>query len=155
MKRALLLPALLTVVLAAWPARAQSNGVLRATTTLHPDGTRTVSIVDPDKHSSEETDQDANGKILRKTTYLLDDRSQAFGSITYDAKGVILYRTSYRRDNMGRIDEESITTAAGQPLRRRVYTYGAGNKVTNIEEFDANGNPVVPPRAARADKKKR
>ena len=153
MKRVLLALALLTALFAASPARAQTEGV-HETMTIHPDGTRTITIVDPEKPTSDETLQDSKGKTLRKTTYLLDDRRQALGSITYDPKGTILYRTSFRRDPTGRIDEEAISSATGQPLRRRVYTYGAGNKVTNIQEYDANGNLLTSAKAARPDKKR-
>ncbi len=139
-------------------AALHAQGTIRATTTIHPDGTRSTSVVDPDKMTMEETVYDGANKVLRKVTYLLDERNQPLGSIAYDPKGVILYKASYKRDGAGRIEEESISSAEGQFIRRRVYTYGAQNKVTNMVEYDAQGNIVAQPRKTgpgRPDKKKK
>ena len=137
--------------------QAQESGAIKATTTLHPDGTQTVTVTDPEKRTTEETLQTSQGKVLRKTTYLLDDSNQPLGAIAYDAKGGILYRASYKRDGMNRIDEETISGPDGQMIRRRVYTFGANNKVTRVDEYDAKGNLLVPPKktSGRPDKKKR
>jgi hypothetical protein len=115
---------------------------IRATSTFHPDGTRSTTVVDPDKMTAEETLTDKKGTTLRKTTYLLDEHDQPVGSIAYDAKGTVLYRASYKRDGAGRIEEENITTSEGAFLRKRVYTYGAQNKVANVIEYDAEGRVV-------------
>ena len=49
-----------------------------------------------------------------------------------------------------------VGTAAGQFLRKRVYSYGTKNKVSRVDEYDANGVLIAPPpRAGVADKKKR
>ena len=118
------------------------DDVIHASVTYHKDGTRSSVVNDPGKGTSEETVTDSAGKIKYKVTYLLDERSQPLGSITYDPKGNVMYRASYKRDGMDRVDEESISSADGQLMRRRVYTYGNGNKVTNIMEYDGNGNLV-------------
>jgi antitoxin component YwqK of YwqJK toxin-antitoxin module len=143
-------PPLLFALLAAGAALAQAqnsgdNGTNRATTTIHPDGSQSVVIYDPDKGTGEEKVSDSAGKLLRKVTYLLDEHNQAIGSITYDPKGAILYRATYKRDAQDRVDEESISSANGILIRRRVYTYGAQNKVTGITEYDANGNVISAP----------
>jgi hypothetical protein len=143
---------------AASSAFGQEMGTIKATTTLHPDGTQTVTVTDPEKRTTEETVQTAQGKVLRKTTYLLDDRNQPLGAIAYDAKGGVLYKASYKRDGMNRIDEETISGADGQLIRRRVYSFGANNKVTRVDEYDGQGNLLVPAKKAgpgRPDKKKR
>ena len=123
-----------------------AQDAIKATTTLHDDGTQTTTIFDPEKRTTEEITQTSKGKVLRKVTYLLDDANQPLGSIVYDGKGTVLYRASYRRDGMNRIDEENITSKDGKPMRRRVYTYGANNKVVRVDEYDPAGNLIVQPR---------
>lgn len=148
----------LALLFSAAFAQAQSgsdSGAIRATTTIHQDGTRSVTIVDPEKSTAEETQTDSSGKVLRKVTYLLDDRKQPMGSIAYDAKGNVLYRTTYKRDGMDRVDEESISGADGRFMRRRVYTYGAQNKVTNVVEYDAAGNVISAPKPATTSSRRR
>ncbi|MGV3530818.1 MAG: hypothetical protein ACO1QR_00505 [Chthoniobacteraceae bacterium] len=132
----------LSVVIASAAPMSAQDGAIKATTTAHPDGTQSDTIFDPEKRTAEETTRTKAGKVLRKITYLLDDQNQPLGSMTYDAKGTLQFRASYKRDGMGRIDEETISNPNGQLIRRRVYTYGANNKVIKLEEFDANGNRV-------------
>lgn len=136
---------------------AFGQGAIKATTTVHGDGTRTETVTDPEKRTTEETVKTSQDKVLRRTTYMLDERNQPVGAIAYDAKGTVLYRASYKRDGMNRIDEETVSNAAGQMIRRRVYQYGANSKVARVDEYDAAGNLLVPQRksAARPDKKKR
>lgn len=138
--KALLILQSLAIATAA-PLLAQ-DGAIKATTTMHPDGTQSDTIFDPEKRTAEETTRTSNGKVLRKITYLLDDQNQPLGSMTYDAKGALQARATYKRDGMGRIDEETISSPTGQLIRRRVYTYGANNKVVKLDEYDANGNKV-------------
>jgi hypothetical protein len=148
---------ILFFVLLALTAQVHAQETIKATTTVHQDGTQTTTVMDPEKRTTEEVTQTAQGKVLRKTTYLLDDRNQPLGAIAYDAKGTVLYRASYKRDGMNRIDDETITNAEGQMVRRRVYHYGANNKVVRIDEYDAAGNLMVPQRKAgpgRPDKKR-
>lgn len=136
-----------------------ADGNIKATMTLHPDGTRTSTVVDPMQGTAEEKTEDSSGKMIRKVTYLLDDRSQPMAAITYNAKGVEMYRSAYKRDASGRIDEENVTAPTGQLLRRRVYTYGGNNKIVNVDEFDGQGRLIPkPPKSTgpgRPDKKKR
>jgi hypothetical protein len=159
MKSKLLVFALSLVVATAAPLLAQ-DGAIKATTTVHPDGTQSDTIFDPEKRTAEETTRTSAGKTLRKVTYLLDDQNQPLGSMTYDAKGTLLFRASYKRDGAGRIDEETISSAAGQMMRRRVYTYGPNNKVIKLDEYDGNGNLVAMPAKqnqsrGKPDKKRR
>jgi hypothetical protein len=160
MSRILLRFTATSALLVLFAALAQAQAPIRATTTLHPDGNRTTTIVDPEKMTAEETLTDAKGKTLRKVTYLLDEQNQPLGSIAYDAKGTILYRASYKRDAAGRIEEENISSAEGEFIRKRVYVYGAQNKVINAIEYDAQGRVIPKARKAtavspgRPDKKK-
>lgn len=141
-------------------AQFTRGDVVKATTTVHGDGTRSTLVVDPEKQSAEETFFDAAGKVSRKIVYPLDGQNQPIGAINYDARGNIIAKSSYQRDAAGRISEETITSASGQFLRRRVYSYATQNKVSRIDEYDANGVLIVPPKPASTsrgipDKKKR
>ena len=150
----------LLLCLAAVPcARAQltKGDAIKATTTVHSDGTRSTLLVNPEAQSAEETFFDTGGKITGKIVYPLDAQNQPIGAINYSAKGAVITKSSYQRDAFGRIGEETITSANGQFLRRRVYSYGTKNKVSRVDEYDANGVLIAPaPRAGVvADKKKK
>ncbi len=134
---------------------AKGNAI-KATTTFHPDGTKSTLVVNPEAQSAEETSYDMAGKIARKIVYPLDPQNQPIGAITYNAKSVVIAKSSYVRDASGRIGEETITSAAGEFLRRRVYSYSTQNKISRVDEYDANGVLIAPPpKAAVADKKKK
>jgi hypothetical protein len=129
---------------------------IKATTTVHPDGTRSTLLVNPEAQSAEETFYDSGGKVTGKTVYPLDGQNQPIGAISYNAKGAVVTKSSYQRDAAGRISEETITSSTGQFLRRRVYSYGATNKVSRVDEYDANGALIAPPpRAWTPEKKKK
>ncbi|MEA3211528.1 MAG: hypothetical protein QOE70_4585 [Chthoniobacter sp.] len=137
-------------------AQFTRGDTIKATTTVHTDGSRSTLVVNPETQSAEETYFDGAGKVTQKIIYPLDPQNQPIGAITYDRKGNILAKSSYKRDEAGRIGEETITSAAGQFLRRRVYSYSAQNKVSRVDEYDANGVLIAPPpRAAKAVPKKR
>ena len=150
--------ALLLCVAAAPLAQAQltKGDAIKATTTVHSDGTRSTLLVNPEAQSAEETFYDTGGKVTGKIVYPLDPQNQPIGAITYNAKGVVVAKSSYQRDASGRIGEETITSAAGQFLRRRVYSYSTQNKISRVDEYDANGVLIAPPpKAVAADKKRK
>jgi hypothetical protein len=151
--------AVLIITAATAAALGQEGGApIKVAITTHGDGTRTSTVTDPEKHTTEETLTDHAGKTIRKTIYKLDDRNQPTGATVYESKGRILYTSAYQRDGADRIAEEVITSPAGQLLRRRVYSYGAKNKVARVDEFDGAGNLLIPPQKqspGRPDKKKR
>jgi hypothetical protein len=138
-------------------ARAQltKGDAIKATTTVHSDGTRSTLLVNPEAQSAEETFFDGAGKITQKIVYPLDAQNQPIGAINYNAKGAVVAKSSYQRDAQGRIGEETITSATGQFLRRRVYSYNGQNKILRVDEYDANGVLIAPPRPAAVGKKKR
>ncbi len=142
-------------------AQFTKGDAIKATTTVHPDGTRSTLLVNPESESAEETFFDSAGKVTRKVVYPLDAQNQPIGAINYNAKGAVIAKSSYQRDAYGRISEETITSAAGQFLRRRVYSYSTQNKISRIDEYDANGVLIAPPPRAAAtgpgipDKKKK
>jgi hypothetical protein len=151
------------ICLAAAPlARAQltKGDAIKATTTVHSDGTKSTLLVNPEAQSAEETFYDSGGKVTQKIVYPLDPQNQPIGAITYNAKGAVVAKSSYQRDAYGRIGEETITSGTGQFLRKRVYSYGTQNKISRVDEYDANGVLIAPPpratsKTAVAEKKKK
>lgn len=126
-------------------AHAQEFGTIRASTTVHGDGTRSMIVNNPDTGAMEETVTDAAGKTLRKIVYQVDETGQPKNAIFYDSKGKITSKAVYQRDSTGRIDRETIFAGNDAIIRRRVYHYGSKNKVSGIDEFDGEGRPITRP----------
>lgn len=143
------IPFLFVLLLAAPVARAQeSYGTIKSTTKLRADGSTSTTLIDPEKRTAEETISDANGKPLKKITYLLGERDLAIGAIFADGKGNVIYKASYLRDAYGHVTESSFTAPDGRYLGKRIFTYGAGDKVTQVQDFDAQGRLISPPPTA-------
>ncbi len=158
MKKALTILPLLSFAFCtfAW-AQGEVNGTIKATTKLRPDGTQAITIVDPDQRTAEETIKDSGGHVIRKTTYLLDERNFAIGAVHYDGKGNIRYRESYQRDSSDNVTESAFSTGDGKPLGKRVFVYRAG-KAVSFEDYDAQGNRLAsaqPVGPGRPDKHRR
>ncbi|HSI13413.1 MAG TPA: hypothetical protein VK961_15285 [Chthoniobacter sp.] len=144
MKSLAFLPALF--VFAVSVASAQENyGTIKVTTRLHEDGTKSTTIVDPEKHTAEETFVNAANKVVKKITYLLGENDVSIGAIFYDAKGSVTYKASYVRDGANRITETSFTSADGKFLGKRVFVYSGGNgtAATQVVDYDANGQQIA------------
>jgi hypothetical protein len=153
--------AVIILLATATCARAQTstNGAIKATVTMLPDGRQKNSLINPETHMAEEKIQDKTGKVYSRTVYELDERNLPHTATFYDDKDKILYKADYTRDSSDRIAEETYTSAAGKPLGRRVYTYGGNNRITRMDVYDANGNLMVPQKQTQSrgkpDKKKR
>lgn len=149
---------LLLALAASAHAQSSTDGAIKATVTMLADGRHKSTIVNPETHTSEETIEDNKGKLLSKTVYDLDDRGLPRVATFFDKAGKQLYKAEYQRDGADRIIGETYMSMTGQPLGRRVYTYGpAGRKVTKVDSYDASGNLVTPQKPAgpgRPDKKK-
>jgi len=126
-------------------AQAQETyGTIRSTTKLRPDGSKSTTVLDPDKRTAEETIYDARDKPMKKITYLLGEKDLAIGAIFADGKGNVSYKASYQRDGYGRVVESSFTSPDGRHLGKRVFSYGAGDKVTLMQDYDAQGQLITP-----------
>ena len=157
MRTIVILPIVALLVFQAF-GQGEPQGTIKATTKLRTDGTRSTTIVDPDKRTAEETLSDAGGKVLKKTVFTLNDRNFAGTAIHYDGKGNIRYKETYTRDAADRISESQLFSKDDRPLGRRVFRYDLrGN--AQIEDYDVSGNLIV--RAApsksrgKPDKKRR
>ncbi len=157
--RTLLLASLL--VLAAVPAFAQSDdaSVVKATTVVHGDGSRTDTQTDLSTASSEEKTFDSSGKLTRRVVYKLNELGKPVEGTAFTPKGDVLYLFTYTRDSMGRISEERDTTPKGDLIQRFVYHYDSNGHVAGIDAFDAQGNPLKPvngnPRSKKTPSRRR
>ncbi len=149
---------LVPLLLAASFASAQETyGTIKVTTKLLEGGVKSTTILDPDKRTAEETLTDAAGKTLKKITYILGERDLAVGAIFADGKGNVIYKASYQRDALGHVVESSFTAPDDRYLGKRIFVFGAGDKVTQIQDYDANGQLIAPAAAAsgKSAKKRR
>jgi len=146
------------IVFAASVASAQENyGTIKVTTRLHEDGTKSTTIVDPEKHTAEETFVNAANKVVKKITYLLGENDVSIGAIFYNAKGDVTYKASYVRDGANRITETTFTSADGKYLGKRVFVYtgGTGTAATQVIDYDAAGQQIATAQAVGAKGKAR
>ena len=142
-----ILPILLAIAFIPGLAAAQDSqdsqdDTIHAITTIHADGTKTVNISDPDKHSSEATTYDGGGKLIQKIIYALDDNNQPASGVVYTATNQPIMKTAYKRDDSNRIDEEDDYSMDDQLIRRFVYEFGADGKVSRIRAYDGQGNEL-------------
>jgi hypothetical protein len=139
--------------------QTSADGAIKATVTMLPDGRQKNSLINPETHMAEEKIQDKSGKVYSRTVYELDERNLFSTATFYNGQDRVLYKAAYTRDGADRIAEEVYTSAAGKPLGRRVYTYGGKNRVTRVDDYDANGNLMVPQKQTQSrgkpDKRKR
>jgi len=135
-------------------AEGQENAdnTIHAVTTLHEDGSKTVTIMDPEKHTSEASTYDGGGKLTQKVVYALDDQNQPATGVAYTAQNKPVFKAVYKRDDANRISEEDDYTMDDQLIRRFVYEFGADGKVVRIRAFDSQGNEM---KAAPAKKDQR
>jgi len=115
---------------------------IRVTTALHDDGSKTVTQVDSENHTSEASTYNAANRLLRKVVYTLDDQNDPVQGLVYDAKGHELYKAIYKRNEMGRVSEELEYTPDDRLLGRFVYRYDGNGRLLKIDAYDAEGNPI-------------
>ena len=154
MKTLAVLLALSALAVPALRAQQDAYGTIRVTVKRLPDGGQLTTKTDPEKHTTEEVTTDAAGKVRKKTTYLLDEGNLPTEAIFCDAQGNILYKTVYQRDTWGHITEARFMAADDTYLGKRVFVYGANGVTTQVTDYDANGQMVIPTgqTAARARK---
>jgi hypothetical protein len=144
------LAVLLALLALALPAvlGQETYGTIRVTVKRLPDGGQLTTKTDPEKHTTEEVTENAAGKVLKKTTYLLDEGNLPTEAIFCDAQGNILYKTAYRRDTWGHVTEARFLAADDTYLGKRVFVYGANGQPTQVTDYDANGQQVTPVQTA-------
>lgn len=156
--KAKLLPIFFLLLLAASrPVFAQAQpGIIRVTTTLHSDGTKTVMQTNADEHTAESTTYNQAEKVMQRIVFALDDRGLAMSGKLLSAKGVVLSNIEYKYDGMNRVTEVATSTPDKKLVSRQVYHYDGNNRVTGIDTFDAAGNLIsTTSKQTAAEKKKK
>jgi hypothetical protein len=144
----------LTALLFGGPAFGQTVAELQPQVSIKvkKDGGKITVEVIPDKRIIEQTTTDAGGKVTEKTVCPLDDRNLAMGAVHYDAKGNVWYKETFHRDASDRVTQINYTGSDGRALGKRVFSF-QGDKIVSKEDYDADGNLIVPaaatPRAKR------
>jgi hypothetical protein len=150
-----LLPAILatllisTLVAAAQDAASDdgsegdNSDTIHAGTTIYLDGSKTVTVTNPDNHTSEVSRYDAANKLIQKMVYTLGDDKQPVSGVVYDENNQAIYKTVYKRDEMNRIAEEDDYTVYNRFIRRLVFQYGLDGKPTGIRTYSTPGDTVA------------
>lgn len=136
----MLKPLLLSLILLAPAAFAQQ--AIRATTTMHGDGTRTEETINPYDKTQTAVTLNAGDKVLQRVVYQLDENNLATTAIIYDGKGIPLYKAEYKRNMQGLVSEERNFTPKDDFIRRMVYTYDVSGNMTRIDSYDVQGRLI-------------
>jgi hypothetical protein len=132
------------------------------------DSTIKSRVADDDARSVTETISDSRGKLQKKTVLYFatsdwENKSNwSTGAVHYNPDNTIRYKETYQRDANGVMLQTWLYSKDDKILGHRVFHYDAKGKIERVDDFDANGNVLVPapPKAApaskgRPDKKKR
>jgi hypothetical protein len=119
-----------------------TDNAIHAVTELHEDGTKTVTVTDPDKHSSESTTYTANEKIIERVVCVLDDNNSPVSGTIYGPDNQPAFKAIYKHDDFNRLVEEDDFTLDDQLMRRFTYDFGPDGKVVRVHAFDSQGNEL-------------
>jgi len=132
------------------------------------DSTIKSKVVDDDARSVTETISDSHGKLQKKTVLFFgtndwyDKNNWSTGAVHYNTDNTIRYKETYQRDASGVMLQTWLYSKDDKILGHRVFHYDAKGKIERVDDYDANGNILVPvaPKATpvtpgRPDKKKR
>ena len=124
-------------------ATALAQSPIKATTTLHPDGSRTEFTTDTDERTGTSTTYNAAGKLMQKILYQLDEQNQPASGIFYNAKNQVVMKVVYRRDASNRITEQ-FEYAPNDKLIRRILFEFSGQKISKVRTFSPDGTELTP-----------
>jgi len=119
-----------------------SDDTIHAVTAIHEDGSKTVTVTDPDKHSSEATTYNAADKVIEKIVYALDENNTPVSGTVYGPDNAAAFKAVYKHDDFNRITEEDDFTLDGQLMRRFTYEFGPDGKLLKIHAYDSQGNEL-------------
>lgn len=118
-------------------------------------------VVDEENHSVTETISDAHGKLQKKTVFYFDDNNWSKGAVHYTLDNTIRYKETFMRDSKGLMLQTWLYSKDDKVLGHRVFRYDGSGKLERIDDFDANGQQLVPTARpaptspGKPDKKKR
>ncbi len=109
-------------------AYAQSGDIVSGKTIIHPDGTKTESVNDPNTREMEQKTFDANGVLLLRRLYQLNEKSLPVMGNIYDGSGNLIARTQSYFDAFGRLKEERLSNLQGEVFQQVVHDYDEKGK---------------------------
>lgn len=104
------------------------TNAINAKTTLHPDGSKTESVRDPNTRELTEITYDANNVVTMKRKYLLNEQGQPSQGLIYDGADNLQARAQFFFDQFGRMQEERLLNLQGEVFQQTLYEYGADGK---------------------------
>ena len=107
---------------------AQTGDVVIGKTIIHPDGTKTESVTDPNTREMEQKTFDANGILLMRRLYQLNERSLPVMGNVYDGAGNLIARAQSYFDDFGRLKEERLSNLQGEVFQQVVHDYDEKGK---------------------------
>jgi hypothetical protein len=101
-------------------------------TIIHPDGTKTESVTDPNTRQLEQKTLDVNGVLILRRLYQLNERGLPVMGNIYDGSGQPVARSQSFFDSFGRLQEERLSNLNGEVFQRLLH------------EYDNKGQPKQP-----------
>lgn len=114
----------------------------KASTVIHPDDSKTVTVFDAEKKQSDVTYFNPDGSWRAHIIYTLDDRDRVKFGQFLNQNGIPGVRALYRYDENNRVIEERHFARDGTLVRRMTYEYGLTGRVMKTVAFDSEGNVV-------------
>jgi hypothetical protein len=112
---------------------------VRVKVNLNTDGSRTVYQFDQPHHVATATTSSADGKVINKIRYEVDDNGRFLSGIVFGPDEKFLFKSIYKYNPSGRLDEEAHLTKDDQVINKMIYHYDAAGRQTGYTVVDANG----------------
>ncbi|MCB1208269.1 MAG: hypothetical protein KDK97_03025 [Verrucomicrobiales bacterium] len=110
-------------------AGAQQGGLgVLGRTTLHPDGTKSETISNPNSREVTEKTYDANGVLIVRKHYLLNERGQISQGNIYDGRDNLQARLQVYFDEYNRVKEERLLNLGGEVFQQTIHEFGPDGK---------------------------
>ena len=97
-------------------------------TTLHPDGTKSETVSNPNTREVEEKTFDANGVLILRKHYLLNERGQISQGNFYDGRDNLQARLQVVFDSYNRVQEERLLNLNGEVFQQTIHQFGPDGK---------------------------
>ena len=116
-----------------------SDDSVRVTVAQNQDGSRTSYQYDNANRKAVATTVAADGKVVSKIRYDLDEKGRFKAGEIYDGKEKLRFRTEYKYDPRGRLESETQLAPDGNVRHKLVYSYNDMGKQTGYTVYDGNG----------------
>lgn len=125
----------------------------RASTILHDDDSKTVTLYDSEKKQSDVKYYNPNGTWRAHILYTLGDDGKIKAGQFFNRAGKPTVRSRYRYDDSERVTEENHYDQTGKLIRRMTYEYGFSDRVMKTVAYDSQGNVLgvyIPKKSKRS-----